>query len=103
MNLVNWNVRGLGWPSKRFLVKDFLIIHHAEVCCLQETKLEEISLATWREISGSHLDQFAFVPVRGSAGGIAVGWNNVLLTGILTMQGEFSLMMKFCSKVTNLT
>lgn len=42
MNIVTWNVRGLGRPAKRFLVKDFLNLHFADVCCIQESKLEEI-------------------------------------------------------------
>lgn len=66
MNIINWNVRGLGRPSKRFLVKDFLNIHFAEVCCLQETKLNEITPVTWWKIGESRLDQFAFIPANGS-------------------------------------
>lgn len=56
MNIISWNVRGLGRPSKRFLVKDFLNLHFAKVCCLQESKLNKVSPLTWREIEGSHLD-----------------------------------------------
>lgn len=46
----------LGRPAKGFLVKDFLHLHFADVCCLQETKLEEISSTTWKEVGGSRLD-----------------------------------------------
>lgn len=73
MNIINWNVRGPGRPAKWFLVKDFLRLHFAEVCCLRETKLKEISPSVWREIGNSHLNQFTFVPTKGSAGGIALG------------------------------
>lgn len=69
MNVITWNVRGLGKSAKRFLVKDFLNLHYAEVCCLQESKLELVSPASWREISGGCLDQFEFVPAKGSARG----------------------------------
>lgn len=58
MNIISWNVKGLGRPEKRFLLKDFLALHHAEVCCLQESKLEAISPIVWKEIGGSKLDQF---------------------------------------------
>lgn len=34
MNLISWNVRGLGRPVKRFLVKDFLYLHSVDICCL---------------------------------------------------------------------
>lgn len=102
MNIINWNVRGLGRPAKRFLVKDFLNIHFADVCCLQETKLEEISASLWRKIGGTRLDHFAFVAVKGSAGGIAVGWNSLLLTGTVAQEGYFSLSIDFTSKRDNL-
>lgn len=72
MNIINWNVRGLGRPAKRFLVKDFLNLHFADVCCLQESKLKEVTPAIWREIGGKQLDQFSFAPARGSAGGIII-------------------------------
>lgn len=102
MNIITWNVRGLGKPAKRFLVKDFINMHFAEVCCLQESKLEEISPASWREIGGSLLDQFFFVPARGTTGGIILGWNSVILIGKLLIMGTFSLTMEFCSKRENL-
>lgn len=47
-----------------------------DVYCLQESKLEEISLSKWREIRGRNLDHFTFAPARGSAGGIIIGWNS---------------------------
>lgn len=73
MNIISWNVRGLGRPSKRFLVKVFLNLHFAKVCCLQESKLNEVSLSTWHEIGGSHLDQFVFLCASSSAGSIILG------------------------------
>jgi len=69
MNIITWNVRGLGRPAKRFLVKDFLLLHCAEVCCLQESKLPDLPALTWREIGGPVLDCSAFLPARGSSGG----------------------------------
>lgn len=102
MNVITWNVRGLGKPAKQFLVKDFLNLHFANVCCLQESKLEEISLASWREIGGSRLDQFLCVPARGTAGGIIIGWNSGILTGKLVKKGLFSLTVDFYSKRDNL-
>lgn len=83
MNIVSWNVRSLGRPSKSFLVKGFLNLHFADVCCLQESNLEMISSALWHEIGGSRLDHFEFLSAKGSAGGIIVGWNSVLFTSIL--------------------
>lgn len=101
MNIVSWNVRGLGKPAKRFLVRDFLNLHFAEVCCLQESKLELVSQLLWCEIGGPRLDQFAFAPAKGSAGGIIVGWNSADIIGQVMFVGEFSLTMAFFSKRFN--
>lgn len=65
------------------------------MCCLQETKLELVQPAIWREIGGSSLDQFAFVPAKGSAGGIVLGWNSALLIGTVGQVGEFCLSVDF--------
>lgn len=83
MNIISWNVRSLGRLAKRFLIKDFLSLHQAEVCCMQESKLVEISITTWREIGGSYLDQFVFAPTEGSAGGMIIEWNGAILVGTL--------------------
>lgn len=98
MNIISWNIRDLGRLGKRFLVKDFLHLHCAKVCCLQESKLDEISLSTWRKIGGNRLDQFEFVPARGSVGGIILGWNSILLSSKLERVGAFRLTVNFCCR-----
>lgn len=101
MNIISWNVRGLGRPAKRFLVKDFLNLHFADVCCLQETKLISITAATWRKLGGPRLDKFIFLPSIGASGGIIIGWNSVLLTGAVSSRGAFSVSVDFFSKRDN--
>lgn len=103
MNIISWNVRGLGKPAKRFLVKDFLNMHFADICCLQESKLEEISSSIWREIGGHRLDKFCFVPAHGSIGGIVMGWNSAIFDGTMLIRGTFCLTVEFFSKNVNLT
>lgn len=66
MNIISWNVRGLGRPAKRFLVKDFLNLYFVNVCCLQESKLEKVPVSKWREIGCPRLDQFIFLPSFGT-------------------------------------
>ncbi|XP_039126606.1 uncharacterized protein LOC120262766 [Dioscorea cayenensis subsp. rotundata] len=64
-------------------------------------KLEDISLSIWRDIGGPRLDQFAFVVAKGSAGGIAIGWNSYLFTGTTAFVGLFCLSVDFISKRDN--
>lgn len=69
---------------------------------MQESKLEEISSSTWREIEGSRLDQFIFLPPNSSAGGIILVWNGALFSNKLERVGIFSLTVEFCSKRDNM-
>ncbi|KAH7661183.1 Exodeoxyribonuclease III protein [Dioscorea alata] len=101
MNIINWNVRGLGRPSKRFLVKDFLFLHHADIVCLQESKLSLIEPTTWRSIGGPKLDKFAFTPTCGFAGGMIIGWKSNLVEGHLLSQDTYCLSVKFRTKSDN--
>ncbi|KAH7690196.1 DNase I-like protein [Dioscorea alata] len=101
MNIITWNVRGLGRPAKRFLVRDFLNLHFADVCCLQESKLEVISQSLWREIGGTKLDQFTFVTAEGSTGVIIMGWKSGVLSRSLPKISFFCLTMDFYSKGDN--
>lgn len=95
MNILTWNVRGL--------VKDFSNMHFVDIFCLPESKLEEISFVTWREIGGNRLNKFCFVSARGSARGIIIGWNNAVVTGTPVWKGTFTLTVEFYSKNMNLT
>lgn len=90
MNIINYNLRGLGRPGKRFLIKYFLNLHFADVCCLQESKLKEVTPA------------ISFAPARGSVGGIIIGWNSGLLKGQHVKVGVFSLTKDFLSVKENL-
>lgn len=96
MNIISWNVRGLGRPAKRFLVKDFLEIHCSDVCCIQESKLAEINTATWRPTGGIRLDQFCYVLTIGSSGGMII---SSLLSGKVTHVGTFCLSAEFSNKL----
>lgn len=60
--------------------------------------MECVSQALWREISGSQLDHFAFVPALSSVGGIIVGWNSSILDGKVLRVGDYSLTIEFFSK-----
>ncbi|KAH7659258.1 RNA-directed DNA polymerase protein, partial [Dioscorea alata] len=75
----------------------FLHLHFVDVCCLQETKLDVVTGSIWREIGGTRLDKFLYLPARGLAGGIIIGWNSFAVTGSLAFSGMFSLSIDFKS------
>lgn len=79
-----------------------MALHFANVCCLQESKLDEISMSTWREIGGYRINNFHFLPARGSAGEIILGCNSQLNSGCLANVGAFSISFDFCSILSGL-
>eukprot|EP00253_Pinus_taeda_P033119 PITA_33119 len=77
MQLVSWNCRGLGNPTKAEAIKDLLKMEPTDILMLQERKVEgEILLNTsntkWKFDSGK------VVSARGMAGGIASNLNLAL-------------------------
>ncbi|KAH7668964.1 Exodeoxyribonuclease III protein [Dioscorea alata] len=76
MKILSWNVRGLGRPSKRHLVKGFICSVRADIVCFQESKFEDLHNSTWRSISGSRLNSFEFLLALGSTGGIIIAWDS---------------------------
>lgn len=74
----------IGQP-KKFQVNDFPDIHFADICCIQESKLRDVSQTTWRSFYGSPLDQYYFTPSQEALGGMIFYWNNLLIKGRISM------------------
>ncbi|KAK8569220.1 hypothetical protein V6N12_007752 [Hibiscus sabdariffa] len=76
LNLVSWNVRGLGKVEKQRAVKNLVKKFWVNFLFIQETKLEIVESKTAKFIGGSCIDQFWFVHAIGSAGGITSFWDS---------------------------
>jgi exonuclease III len=69
--ILNWNVRGLNAGARRQVVRDLVADHHAQVVCLQETKLQAVNDFTITETLGSHfVGGYAILPAEGTCGGV---------------------------------
>jgi exonuclease III len=69
-NIVSWNVRGLNDGAKRMQVRNLLHSWKADIVCLQETKLPEVSKALIRSLwRGRYVDWVCLESV-GASGGI---------------------------------
>ena len=70
MNIISYNVRGLGrgvkWPAIRRMVKE----HHIDLLCLQETKKEIIDKSLCQALWGDSEIGWEAYPSVNSAGGI---------------------------------
>jgi len=89
--LLSWNVRGLNDSRKRDVIKSFLREWRYDLICLQETKLEAVSLFVIRSLWGNFSAGFDFLKAEGASGGIIVMWDKNIFNLVSSSQGVFSL------------
>lgn len=88
VSFFSWNVRGLGQPSRCDDVLCELIATRPTFACLQETKLEHISLAKRKSFLPVRLSSCSANPSDGASGGILTAWDADVCT--LTNEQEHS-------------
>ncbi|KAH7658696.1 DNase I-like protein [Dioscorea alata] len=101
MKVLSWNVRDLGRPFKRHLVKYSLTYSRANIVCLQETNLQDIHTFLWRSIGSQFLDSFEFLPAVGTTGEIIMAWDKNQVSGSLIHIGSFSITTEFTNHFDN--
>jgi len=89
--LLSWNVRGLNDSHKRDVIKSFLREWRCDLICLQETKLEVVSLSVIRSLWGNFSAGFDFLKAEGASGGIIVMWDKNIFNLVSSSQWVFSL------------
>ena len=55
LKLLSWNVRGANNPNKRNVIRNFIRSQMADLVCLQETKIQEVSPAVARSLGVGRL------------------------------------------------
>jgi mannosylglycoprotein endo-beta-mannosidase len=73
-----WNVRGLNSTGRQDAVRSLVESTKADIVCIQETKMENISRRVVLAALGSKFNQYVFVPSIGASGGILVAWKHDL-------------------------
>ena len=77
--IICWNVRGLNNPAKRKAVKEFLDTTKINLVCLQETKMEVVTLDIVRHCLGYKFGNFFYLPASGTRGGILLAWDELIV------------------------
>ena len=72
LKLFSWNVRGANNSNKRNVIRNFIRSQRVDLVCLQETKLQEMSLVDARSFGVGRLAEWRVVEAEGTAGGILV-------------------------------
>ena len=75
MNIISYNVRGLGrgikWPAIRRMVNN----HHIDMLCIQETKKEIIERSMCQALWGDSDVKWEAQPSSNTVGGVLCIWS----------------------------
>ncbi|KAL4191825.1 hypothetical protein AMTRI_Chr06g190990 [Amborella trichopoda] len=93
MNILTWNIRGLGQSFKWEAAKDMTAKHLTSILALIETKQPDPTLQLIRHVWGRRPWQWASLPVAGALGGIWVVWNPSDHLLLLSHIGEYSVIV----------
>jgi exonuclease III len=101
MNILSWNVRGLGDDGKNTQVYKILEDSRADIICIQETKLSSISRFKVREFLPARYTGYIYQPADGSAGGTLIAWYEKCFTVIELMKNKYSIIVRVESNSDN--
>lgn len=76
MRIAFWNVRGLGKPYRRGLVRNHILQEDIHIFGLQETIKQDFSNGELKEMSGNRVFQWFWILAKGHSGGLALGINS---------------------------
>jgi len=88
---LSWNVRGINDLRRRDVLKSFLRNWKCDLICLQETKLEDVSLSVIHSLWGHYSVGFTFLKAMGASRGIIVMWDKSTFNLVSSSQEEFSI------------
>jgi exonuclease III len=75
MRILIWNLRGLGDDVKNETIHKTLDEAKADLICLQETKLTEISVFKARKFLPARFTEFVYQPSDGASTGLLIAWS----------------------------
>ena len=61
--IIVWNVRGLNARARRTAIRSLIVSTNASVVCLQETKMELITVQAVRHCLGNKFENFFYLPL----------------------------------------
>lgn len=92
-HLLVWNARGLNSRARRSAVRDIVEQQRASLVCLQETKVQLLSVSMNCDITGIDFD-YACLPADGMAGGALVAWRRDLWDASVASIRRFSITLR---------
>lgn len=90
-----WNVRGLNGKSHRDTVRDLIAAIKPDIVCLQETKIQNMTMRITLSTLGTGLDQQVVLPASGTRGGILIAWSSAVCRAITYRIDTYSTSVLF--------
>lgn len=90
-----WNVCGLNRKDRRNSVRDVILSSKAEIVCLQETKVSDMSQRLFLSVFGSAFDKFIALPAVGTCGRVMIAWKSSICQAIATRIDTYSVSVLF--------
>lgn len=103
LKIICWNVRGLNSAARREAVRLFMQQARPVIICLQETKLDNVSMQLASEFLGpTWCSSYVFLPAQQTRGGILIAWNQDLFASGTTDKKIFCISQRLTLLQTNI-
>jgi exonuclease III len=94
-NLLCWNVWGLNSRARQDAVRNLVDSSRADIVCLQETKMADLSRGVILSSLGSDFDMVVTLLAVGSAGGVLIAWRHHIGYSGVHRVDSFSVSVQF--------
>ena len=91
INFLSWNVRGANDRNERKIMKALIKSQRVDLVCLQEAKIQDMSLGLVRNLGVGRFLGWGAANARGAASGVVVIWDNKVLELVGMEVGLFSI------------
>ena len=97
LRILSWNVRGANDGAKRKVLKAFIKMQRADVVCLQETKLKEVSNRMIRSLGVGRFLEWVAIKAEGELRSILIFWDTRVIQLLEKEVGRYTLSCRFKS------
>src|SRR5688572_1819291 len=90
-----WNARGLNQKNRRNSVRDAIFSSNADIICLQETKVANMSQHLFLSVFGTAYVKFMALPANGTRGGVLIAWKSNVCHAMASTVDTYSASVSF--------
>lgn len=94
-SILVWNARGLNNKARRVCVRETILSCKADIICLQEIKVSDLSPHLLLSVCGSEFNKFLTLPADGTCGGILIAWKGAVCQAISSRVDNYSVSVQF--------